>query len=102
MVLFIANVASLLFWAAPVAKIIFITFILCSVAKSVLYIFFGFEKILAIAHVFWIYLVPFVLLSALSYEGIFLAYLLVLALLLTTALVLDVKDVWKYFRTMGE
>jgi hypothetical protein len=98
----LANIASLLFWAAPVAKIIFITFMLSAISMMILYSCFGFEKILGTAHVFWIFLVPVILLQLVYYDGIFLLYLVMLSILLTISLVFDVIDVWKYFRDMRD
>lgn len=99
-ILAIANLASLLFWAEPLAKIIFITFILSSTAKIILYSCFGFEKILGIAHIFWLYLIPFIVLQLVYMEGVFLVYLVVLALLLCISLVYDAIDIWRYFREL--
>lgn len=62
-VLILANMASLMFWAAPLAKIIFLTFIISAASMMALYSVFGFAKILGAAHVFWLYLVPFILLD---------------------------------------
>lgn len=97
-VLILANMASLLFWAAPLAKIIFLTFIISAVAMMILYSAFGYEKILSAAHVFWLYLVPFILLQLEYAGGVFFWYLIVLSLLLTISLVLDARDLWGYFR----
>ncbi len=99
-ILVLANTASLLFWAAPVAKIIFVTFMISGIAMIVLYSCFGFEKILGIAHVFWIYLIPFILLQLAYVDGIFFLYLVTLSLLLTISLVFDAIDVWKFFHEM--
>ena len=99
-ILILANTASLLFWAAPLAKIIFFTFMASAIAMMVLYSYFGFEKILGIAHVFWIYLIPFILLQLAYADGIFLLYLVTLSVLLTISLVFDAIDVWKYFHDM--
>ena len=96
----LANVTSLLFWAEPLAKIIFITFILSSTAKMILYSCFGFEKILGIAHIFWLYLIPFIVLQLVYMEGIFLLYLIGLTLLLCISLVYDAIDIWRYFREL--
>jgi len=97
-VLILANMASILFWAAPLAKIIFLTFIISAACMMALYSVFGFEKILGAAHVFWLYLVPFILLQLEYAGGVFFWYLVVLSLLLTISLVLDAIDLWKYFR----
>lgn len=100
LILAVANMASLLFWAAPIAKAIFIVFVISAIAMMIFYSCFGFEKILGIAHVFWIFLVPFMLLELPFYDGVFFLYLLVLSLLLTVSLILDAIDVWKYFHDM--
>jgi len=97
-ILAFANMASILFWASPLAKIIFVTFILSASAKLVLYSCFGYEKILAAAHIFWIYLVPFIVLQLVYAQGVFLIYLTVLVLLLTAALVVDARALWRFFR----
>ena len=99
-ILALANLASILFWASPLAKVIFLTFVLSATAKLVLYSCFGFERILAIAHIFWIYLIPFIVLQLVYTGGIFLAYLVVLTLLLSIALVIDVMEIRKYFREL--
>jgi hypothetical protein len=101
-VLILANMASLMFWAAPLAKIIFLTFIISAASMMALYSVFGFAKILGAAHVFWLYLVPFILLQLEYAGGVFFWYLVVLSLLLTVSLVLDAIDIWKYFRGMRE
>jgi hypothetical protein len=97
-ILALANLASLLFWAAPIAKIIFIVFLLSATAMMIFYSCFGFEKILGIAHIFWVFLVPFMLLELAYYDGIFFLYLVTLSILLSVSLVFDAIDVWKYFR----
>lgn len=99
-ILALSNLSSIIFWAAPVAKIIFITFILSFTAMMALYSCFGFQKILGIAHVFWIYLIPFMLLQLEYASGIFFLYLFSLSIVLTVSLVLDAIDVCKYFREM--
>jgi hypothetical protein len=99
-ILALANLSSVLFWASPLAKIIFITFILSAVAKLVLYSCFGMEKILAVAHIFWIYLIPFIVLQLVYAQGVFFIYLVVLVLLLVAALVIDTRNLWRYFREL--
>jgi hypothetical protein len=96
----LANMASLFFWAEPLAKTIFITFIASAVAMMALYSYFGFEKILGIGHVLWIVLLPFILLQLVHIDGAFLLYLVTLSIFLAISLVFDVIDVWKYFQNM--
>ena len=99
-ILALANIASLLFWPAFLVKVIIVTFIVSAVAMMTLYSYFGFEKILGIGHVFWVFLVPYILLQLPHTDGIFFAYLVTLSALLTISLVLDSTDVWKYFHDM--
>lgn len=95
-ILALANITSLLFWPAFLVKVILVTFIVSAVTMMALYSHFGFEKILGIGHVFWLFLVPYILLQLPHTAGIFFAYLVVLSAILSISLVLDAIDVWKY------
>ena len=95
-ILALANIASLLFWPAFLVKVILVTFMVSAVAMMALYSYFGFEKILGIGHVFWVFLVPYILLELPHTAGIFFTYLVVLSAILSLSLVLDAIDVWKY------
>jgi len=94
----LTNLASLFFWAEPLAKTIFITFMASAMAMMALYSYFGFEKILGIGHVLWIVLLPFILLQLEHISGAFLLYLVTLSIFLTISLMFDAIDVWKYFQ----
>ncbi len=96
-ILALANFVSLLFWSAPLAKVIFITFMVSAMTMMALYSYFGFEKILGIGHVFWVFLLPYILLQFVHVDGKFFLYLVTLSVLLTISLVFDAIDVWKYF-----
>jgi hypothetical protein len=96
-ILALANIASLLFWSAPLAKVIFITFMVSAMIMMALYSYFGFERILGIGHVFWIFLLPYILLQIVHVDDEFFLYLVILSALLTISLVFDAIDVWKYF-----
>lgn len=97
LVLALVNVASLLFWPAVLAKVIFVTFMLSALAMMALYSYFGFEKILGIGHIFWVILLPYILLQVAHTDGVFFLYLVVLSVFLTVSLVFDAIDVWNYF-----
>ena len=97
-ILALANFVSLFFWSAPLAKVIFITFMVSAMTMMALYSYFGFEKILGIGHVFWIFLLPYIILQLVHVDGRFFLYLGTLSVLLTISLVFDAIDVWKYFR----
>ncbi len=94
----IANMASLLFWSDPIAKLIFATFIVSAMVMMALYSYFGFEKILGIGHIFWLFLLPYILLHLGRVDASFSLYLGILAVFLAISLVFDVVDVWRYFR----
>jgi hypothetical protein len=79
------------------AKGIFIIFMLSAMLMMALYSYFGFEKILGMGHVFWIFLVPYMVLQLPQEDGSFYAYLVALSVMLTISLAFDVADVWKYF-----
>ncbi len=96
-ILAVANIASLLFWSAPLAKVIFITFMLSAMTMMALYSYLGFEKILGMGHVFWIVLLPYILLQIGHVDGGFFVYLVTLSVLLSISLIFDILDVWKYF-----
>jgi hypothetical protein len=96
-ILALANIASLFFWSAPLAKVIFITFMVSAMTMMALYSYFGFAKILGIGHVVWIFLLPYILLHLAQVNGGFFLYLATLSVLLTISLVFDAIDVWKYF-----
>jgi signal transduction histidine kinase len=97
-VLMIVNVASLGFWHEPLARLIFITFMISAMLMMGLYSRFGFEKILGLGHVLWIPLLAYVLMQIPAVESPFRSYLFVLSALIAISLVFDIIDVWKYFR----
>ena len=96
-VLALVNIASLFFWPVFLAKVIFVTFMLSAVAMIALYSYFGFAKILGIGHIFWVILLPYILLQVAHTDGAFFVYLVVLSVILTVSLVFDAIDIWKYF-----
>jgi len=97
-ILALTNMASLLFWSEPLAKLIFVIFMASAMTMMALYSYFGFEKILGIGHFFWVFLLPYMLLQLAYIEGTFFIYVAVLSVLLAVSLVFDVIDVWTYFR----
>jgi hypothetical protein len=52
--LMLVNMASVAFWSEPLAKVIFITFMVSAALMMGLYARFGFSKILGLGHVLWI------------------------------------------------
>lgn len=91
------NVASIAFWSAPLAKIIFVTFMVSAAMMMGLYSLFGFEKILGLGHVLWIPLLLYILTQLPNTESGFFSYLIILSLSITVSLVFDIVDTWKYF-----
>jgi hypothetical protein len=95
--LMLVNVASLLYWSEPLAKIIFVTFMLSAMLMMGLYSKFGFEKILGLGHVLWIPLLAYLLIEFPTVSHDFINYLIVLLLSITVSLAFDIVDVWSYF-----
>lgn len=97
--LMVINVASLGFWHEPVAKLIFVTFMMSAMLMMGLYSKFGFEKILGLGHVLWIPLLVYILMQIPFVEAPFKNYLLALSISIAISLVFDIIDVWKYSRS---
>ena len=95
-ILALVNIVSLFFWSDPLAKLIFIIFMVSAMTIMALYSYFGFEKILGMGHVYWIFLLPYILQQLVHVEGIFFMYLVILSAFLTISLVFDTIDVWKF------
>ena len=95
--LMIINVASLGFWHEPLAKTIFVTFMISAMLMMGLYSRFGFEKILGLGHILWVPLLVYVLMQLPIVEASFKSYLVVLSISIAISLTFDIIDVWKYF-----
>jgi hypothetical protein len=96
--LMVINIASMAFWHEPLAKVIFITFMVSAMLMMGLYSRFGFEKILGLGHIVWVPLLVYVLLQLPAVEAFFKSYLVVLSVSIAISLAFDITDVWKYFR----
>jgi len=97
LILMIVNVASVGFWDEPLAKVIFVTFMLSAMLMMGLYSRFGFEKILGMGHILWLPLFVYVLMRIPAESDSFRGYLLIWSIFTVISLVFDVVDVWKYF-----
>ena len=97
LILMIINIASVGFWDEPLAKVIFVTFMLSSMLMMGLYSRFGFEKILGMGHILWLPLFVYVLMRIPAESDTFNGYLIIWSILTAISLVFDVIDVWKYF-----
>ena len=93
-----ANMASVFYWPETLARLIFAVFMVSAVLMMALYSYFGFEKILGLGHVLWIFLLPYIVVRLDDVDAGFSAYLVVLAILIAVSLVFDVLDVWRYVR----
>ena len=96
-ILMIVNVASIGFWDEPLAKVIFIIFMLSAMLMMGLYSRFGFEKILGMGHILWVPLLVYVLMVIPNAIDTFKSYLVILSISIIISLVFDIVDVWKYF-----
>jgi len=97
LILMIVNVVSVGFWNEPLAKVIFVTFMLSAMLMMGLYSRFGFEKILGMGHILWIPLLVYLLMEMPTAGDTFKGYLIVLSTSIVISLVFDIVDVWKYF-----
>ncbi len=93
----VVNVASVGFWNEPLAKVIFVTFILSSVLMMGLYSRFGFEKLLGMSHILWIPLLIYVLIELPIAGNTFRSYLIISSISIAISLVFDIVNVWRYF-----
>jgi len=98
LILMIVNVASVGFWDEPLAKVIFVTFMLSAMLMMGLYSRFGFEKILGMGHILWLPLLVYVLMRIPAASDTFKDYLIIWSIFTVISLVFDVVDVWKYFQ----
>ena len=96
-ILMIVNIASVGFWDEPLAKVIFVTFILSAILMMGLYSRYGFEKILGMGHILSLPLFVYVLMRIPAESDTFKNYLIIWSTLTVISLVFDVIDVWKYF-----
>ncbi len=97
LILMSINVVSVAFWNEPLAKVIFVTFMLSVMLMMGLYSRFGFEKILGMGHILWIPLLVYVLMEIPTARDIFKSYLIILSISIAISLVFDIVDVWKHF-----
>jgi hypothetical protein len=95
--LMVINLVSVGFWYEPLAKVIFITFMVSAMLMMALYSRFGFERILGLGHVLWVPLLIYILIQIPAAESGFQIYLVVLAVSIAISLAFDAVDVWKYF-----
>jgi hypothetical protein len=100
LILAIVNVASVGFWSEPLAKVIFVTFMLSAMLMMGLYSRFGFEKILGLGHILWIPLLAYVLMEIPIAQDTFKGYLIILSISMVVSLALDIVDAWKYFANL--
>ena len=97
-VLVVTNMFALAYWDHALAKWIVGIFLFQGMIMMGLYSYYGYEKILGIAHVFWLPLLAYLVLNIGSYAGSFQYYLTVLLGVNALSIVLDVFDVITYFK----
>ncbi|MEH6467838.1 MAG: hypothetical protein V7722_09425 [Porticoccus sp.] len=95
--LMMINFVSIGFWSEPLAKAIFMTFMLSAMLMMGLYSWFGFEKILGMGHVLWLPLLVYVFIGISTASGAFKVYLMILSISIMVSLGFDIVDSWKYF-----
>lgn len=94
----VINLAAIFFWNESLAKTIVIIFVLSSMLMMGLYSKFGFTKILGLGHILWVPLALLIFVYLPATSGIYHLYLLILLITISISLVIDIYDVWSYFR----
>lgn len=91
------SILSIGFWSEPLAKAIFMTFMLSAILMMGLYSWFGFEIILGVGHVLWLPLLVYVFIGISTASGVFKVYLMILSVSIVVSLGFDIVGSWKYF-----
>lgn len=97
-VLVLVNLFAFVYWNQVLAKWIVGIFLFQGVIMMVLYSFYGYEKILGLAHVFWLPLLLYILVNIGAFTGSFYSYLIVLLCVNALSVVFDILDVITYFK----
>lgn len=92
------NLLSILFLEYALAKTILITFVFQFFVMMAMYMYFGFEKILGLAHILWFPLLGVIIFSISNSAEFFSYYLTVLAFFLLVSLIFDTYDVITFFK----
>lgn len=98
-ILVVANLGAFAFWGEPLAQWIIGIFLVQVMLMMGIYSFFGYEKIMGLAHAFWFPLVAYILLNLADYSGAFFNYLIGLLVINTISLVFDIIDVIAFFKS---
>ncbi len=96
--LMLVNMASVAFWSEPLAKVIFITFMVSATLMMGLYACLGFTKILGLGHILWIPLLIYVLIRIPHANFGFRSYLVVFSISVAASLAFDIADVYQFFK----
>ena len=94
--LMLINIASVAFWGDPLAKVIFITFMVSAALMMGLYARIGFSKLLGLGHILWVPLLVYVVFQIPRADAGFKTYLVALSVALAVSLAFDITDVWQY------
>ena len=98
-VLVIVNMFALVYWKQDLAQWIVGIFLFQGTIMMGLYSRYGYEKILGLAHIFWIPLLVYIILNIDSYNGHFQYYLISLICINAISLVFDIYDITIYFKS---
>lgn len=94
----VINLYAIRFWEEALAKVIVLVFFISSILLMGLYSKFGFTKILGLGHILWIPLLIYIAFSIGGASGSYLLYLILLSITISISLVIDIHDVWTYFK----
>jgi membrane protease YdiL (CAAX protease family) len=98
--LMLIGFCSLFFISRTEAQVTLGTLLASAALLLALYARFGYEKILGLGHILWIPALIYLALQVGEIEaGVFRSYIIIVLLSYGISLLLDVYDVWMYFRT---
>ncbi|KZX78596.1 hypothetical protein A3715_10025 [Oleiphilus sp. HI0009] len=96
------NLGSIAFLEYELAQAILGIFAFQGIVMVGMYCYFGYQKILGLAHLLWVPLLAYILVYLGDYTGAFHSYLVGLAGFLSISLVFDIHDVIQYFKNHSE
>ncbi|GJM04417.1 MAG: hypothetical protein DHS20C09_04080 [marine bacterium B5-7] len=96
--LVLVNMFGIYYFDHVLSKWIVGIFLLQTIFMMILYSYYGYEKILGLAHILWIPLAGYIILDISNYSGQFVYYLIVLLFLNMVSVLFDTYDVIAYFK----
>ena len=96
-VLMAVNLFGVFLWHEPVAKLVFVTFVITSMFMMYLYFKFGMARILGLGHVLWVLLIPYLMTVWPTLSGDIKNYITIVIICNSISLIFDINDVRLHF-----